>query len=54
MWVFGTARTYTRVPIEREGDGRGAEATVVVNNNAKIESVTVSNGGSNSITFWYT
>ncbi len=42
---LGTARTYTRVPIE--GDGRGAEATVVVNNNAKIESVTVSNGGSN-------
>ena len=42
---LGTARTYTRVPIK--GDGRGAEATVVVNNNSKIESVTVSNGGSN-------
>tara|TARA_A100001201_G_scaffold4811_6_gene9268 strand:- start:9172 stop:10731 length:1560 start_codon:yes stop_codon:yes gene_type:complete len=42
---LGTAnRTYTRVPIK--GDGRGAEATVVVNNNSKIESVTVSNGGS--------
>ena len=30
---LGTARTYTRVPIK--GDGRGAEATVVVNNNSK-------------------
>ena len=42
---IGTANiTYTRVPIR--GDGRGAEATVVVNNDSKIESVTVSNGGS--------
>ena len=42
---IGTANvTYTRVPIL--GDGRGAEATVVVNNDSKIESVTVSNGGS--------
>ena len=40
---LGTARTYTRVPID--GDGTGAEATVVVNNDAKIESVTISNGG---------
>ena len=41
---IGTANiTYTRVPIR--GDGRGAEATVVVNNDSKIESVTVSNGG---------
>ena len=41
---IGTANvTYTRVPIL--GDGRGAEATVVVNNDSKIESVTVSNGG---------
>jgi hypothetical protein len=40
----GTAnRTYTRVPIK--GDGNGAEATVVINNNAKVESVTISNGG---------
>ena len=42
---LGTAnRTYTRVPIR--GDGSGAEATVVVNNDSKIESVTISNGGS--------
>lgn len=42
---IGTAnRTYTRVPIK--GDGNGAEATVVINNNAKVESVTISNGGS--------
>ena len=41
---LGTARTYTRVPIQ--GDGRGAEATVVVNNDSKIESVTISKGGS--------
>ena len=43
---LGTAnRTYTRVPVR--GDGSGAEATVVINNDSKIESVTVSNGGSN-------
>jgi|TARA_R100000081_G_scaffold36393_2_gene16814 hypothetical protein len=36
--------TYTRVPIL--GDGRGGEATVVINNDSKIESVTVSKGGS--------
>ena len=42
---IGTANvTYTRVPIR--GDGRDAEATVVVNNDAKVESITVSNGGS--------
>jgi hypothetical protein len=42
---LGTAnRTYTRVPIR--GDGSGAEATVVVNNDSKIESVNISNGGS--------
>ena len=42
---LGTANvTYTRVPIV--GDGTGAEATVVVNNDSKIESVTVSSGGS--------
>lgn len=41
---IGTANvTYTRVPIR--GDGRDAEATVVVNNDAKVESITVSNGG---------
>lgn len=42
---IGTANvTYTRVPIL--GNGKGAEATVVVNNDAKVESVTVSRGGS--------
>jgi len=42
---LGTAnRTYTRVPIK--GDGSGAEATIVINNDSKVESVTVSNGGS--------
>ena len=41
---IGTANvTYTRVPIL--GNGRGAEATVVINNDAKVESVTVSRGG---------
>jgi hypothetical protein len=41
----GTAnRTYTNVPIK--GDGQGAKATIVVNNDSKIESVTVSIGGS--------
>ena len=37
-------QTYNRVPIL--GDGRGAEATVVINNDSKVESVTISNGGS--------
>ena len=36
--------TYINVPIL--GDGRGGKATVVVNNDSQIESVTVSNGGS--------
>jgi hypothetical protein len=36
--------TYTRVPVL--GDGSGAECTVVVNNDQKIESVTISNQGS--------
>ena len=41
---IGTANiTYTRVPIL--GDGRGGEATVVINNDSKVESVTVSKGG---------
>ena len=41
----GTAnRTYTRVPIR--GDGAGAECTIVVNNDSKVESVTVSSQGS--------
>jgi hypothetical protein len=41
---LGTSRTYTQVPIT--GDGAEAEATVVINADAKIESVTVSKGGS--------
>jgi len=41
---LGTARTYTAVPID--GDGTGAEATVVINTNSKVESVTISKGGS--------
>ena len=42
---LGTAnRTYTNVPIK--GDGSGAEATVVIDNNSRVDSVTVSNGGS--------
>ena len=41
----GTAnKVYTRIPIK--GDGSGGEATVTTNNDAKIESVTISNGGS--------
>ena len=41
----GTAnRIYSRVPIK--GDGTGAEATIVVNNESKVESITISNGGS--------
>ena len=41
---LGTANiTYTGVPIV--GDGLGAEATVVINNDSKVETVTVSNGG---------
>ena len=42
---LGTANTtYTQVPIK--GDGTGAEATVAINNNSKVESVTISSGGS--------
>ena len=42
---LGTAnRTYTRVPIR--GNGRGAEATIIVGNDSKIESINVSKGGS--------
>jgi len=36
--------TYTRVPIL--GDGEGGECTIVINNDSKVESVTISNGGS--------
>jgi hypothetical protein len=38
-------RTYTNVPIR--GDGIGAEATIIVGNDSKVESITVSKGGSN-------
>ncbi len=42
---IGTAnRTYTRVPIK--GDGNGAEATIVINNDSKVESINISKGGS--------
>ena len=40
---LGNAQTYSNVPIN--GDGIGGKATVVVNADAKIESVSVSNGG---------
>lgn len=43
---IGTANSiYTNIPIK--GDGSGAMATIVVNNNSRVESITVSNGGSN-------
>ncbi len=43
---LGTAnRTYTQVPIQ--GDGTGAEATIVINNDSKVDSITVAKGGSN-------
>ena len=42
---IGTAnRTYTGVPIN--GDGSGAEATIVINNVAKVESINIAKGGS--------
>jgi hypothetical protein len=37
--------TYTQVPIR--GDGSGAEATIVVNNDSKVDSITITKGGSN-------
>ena len=41
----GTAnRAYSRVPIK--GDGVGAEATIIINSESKVESITISNGGS--------
>jgi hypothetical protein len=43
---LGTAnRTYTNVPIK--GDGSGALATIVINNDSKVDSITISRGGSN-------
>ena len=42
---IGTAnRTYTKVPIK--GDGSGAECTVTINNDSRVESVVISNQGS--------
>ena len=42
---LGTAnQTYTRVPIK--GDGTGAECTITINNDSKVESVVISKGGS--------
>jgi len=41
---LGTAnRTYTNIPIK--GDGNGGEATIIINNDSKVESVVISNGG---------
>jgi len=41
----GTAnKIYTDVPIK--GDGSGAKATIVINNESKVESITISSGGS--------
>ena len=41
----GTANvTYSKVPIR--GDGSGAEATIVINNDSKVDSITISKGGS--------
>ena len=42
---LGTANTtYTRVPIK--GDGTGAECTITIDNDSKVDSITVSNQGS--------
>jgi len=37
-------KTYTKVPIK--GDGFGAEATITTDGNSKVDSITISNGGS--------
>ena len=43
--ALGNANTtYTGVPIL--GDGKGATATIVINNDSKVQSITVSKGGS--------
>ena len=42
---LGTAnRTYTNVPIK--GDGIGGKATIIINNDSKVESISISIGGS--------
>jgi hypothetical protein len=41
---LGTAnKTYTNVPIK--GDGEGARATIVINNESKVDTITISDGG---------
>jgi hypothetical protein len=43
---IGTANAvYSNIPIK--GDGSGAECTIVIDNDSRVESITVSNGGSN-------
>ena len=42
--VGSANQVYTNVPIK--GDGSGAEATIVVNNDSEVESITISKGGS--------
>lgn len=37
-------QVYSRIPIK--GDGTGAEATIIINNDSRVESVVISNGGS--------
>jgi hypothetical protein len=39
-----TEGVYTNVPIK--GDGSGAKATIIVNNDSEVESITISSGGS--------
>lgn len=41
---LGSPGIYSNVPIK--GDGTGAEATIIINDNFQVESITVSNGGS--------
>jgi hypothetical protein len=41
---LGSPGVYSNVPIK--GDGTGAEATIIINDNFQVESITVSNGGS--------
>lgn len=36
--------TYTKIPIK--GDGTGAEATIVINSDSKVDSITITKGGS--------
>jgi hypothetical protein len=36
-------QVYNRIPIK--GDGSGAEATIIINNDQRVESITIANGG---------